>query len=200
MVGTGRNESALKELKNQGHILDYIVADITVEGAAHGIVEKAIDLLDGTLTSLVNCAGVLKGGAMGDETVDLSNYQMNMNTNVQAPFELMLHAIPFLKKAESASIVNISSVNAKQSFPGCVTYCMSKAALDQLTKCSSVDLAKFGIRVNSVNPGVIETNLQRVSSMELNKYLSFTNFPHLSRSILNFHLFSHHHLSSISIW
>lgn len=178
VIGTGRNESALKELKDQRHIHDYIVADITDDGAAQEIVEKAVHLLDGILTSLVNCAGVLRGGAMGDSAVDISNYRVNMSTNVQAPFELMVHAIPYLKEAESPCIINISSVNAKQAFPGCVTYCMSKAALDQLTKCSSVDLAKYGIRVNSVNPGVIETNLQKTGGLTEEQYGAF-----LKRSI-----------------
>jgi NAD(P)-dependent dehydrogenase (short-subunit alcohol dehydrogenase family) len=76
----------------------------------------------------------------------------------------MVHAIPHLKKQKelSPSIVNVSSVNGKQAFASCVAYCMSKAAVDQLTRCASVDLAKDGIRVNAVNPGVIETNIHKV--------------------------------------
>lgn len=41
---------------------------------------------------------------------------------------------------------------------------MSKAAVDMMTRCASVDLAKYGIRVNSVNPGMVVTNLQKVSA------------------------------------
>lgn len=140
-----------------------MVADITREGECERMVTKAAEILGG-LTTVVNAAGVLYGGATGE--VDLSNYQKNMTCNTQAPFEIVMHAIPHLKdqdKSISRSIVNVSSVNGKQAFAGCVAYCMSKAALDQLTKCASVDLAKHGIRVNSVNPGVIETNLQKVS-------------------------------------
>ena len=161
VIGSGRNEAALSELKEKGHIFDYVVADLSIENTCQAVVQEAARLLEG-LTALINCAGVLRGGGMGDPNVDLSNYEFNMSTNVQAPFELMVHAIPFLKEGSSSSIINVSSVNGKQSFPGCVAYCMSKAALDQLTRCSSVDLAKYGIRVNAVNPGVIETNIHKV--------------------------------------
>lgn len=163
VVGTGRNVKALKELKANGDIEDFVVADVTKQGECERIVNDAAAILEG-LSTLVNAAGVLEGGAMGD--VGLENYQRNMTANTQAPFELMVHSIPYLKKEKevNASIVNVSSVNGKQAFAGCVTYCMSKAAIDQLTRCASVDLAKFNIRVNAVNPGVIETNLQKVRS------------------------------------
>jgi NAD(P)-dependent dehydrogenase (short-subunit alcohol dehydrogenase family) len=117
---------------------------------------------------VVNAAGVLKGGSMGDDSTNLENYNFNMQVNAQVPFEIMSHAIPYLRQSPSdsskaaPSIVNVSSVNGKQSFAACAAYCMSKAALDQLTRCSSIDLAGDGIRVNAVNPGVIETNLQKV--------------------------------------
>lgn len=162
MVGTGRNEAALKELKADGQIFDFVVADVTQPGECEKIVAAAVKSMGG-LTTLVNAAGLLAGGAMGD--VDVSNYHKNMICNTQAPFELMTHAIPHLKeqpKELSVSIVNVSSVNGKQAFASCVSYCMSKAALDQLTRCASVDLAKDGIRVNAVNPGVIKTNIHKV--------------------------------------
>lgn len=148
-------------LKEQGGITHYIVSDLTKSGECKRCVDEAAALLGG-LTTVVNAAGVLKGGAMGD--VDMENFHFNMTCNTQVPFEIMVHAIPYLKlqKDVSPSIVNVSSVNGKQAFAGCVTYCMSKAAIDQLTRCASVDLAKYGIRVNAVNPGVIETNLQKV--------------------------------------
>ena len=136
--------------------------------------------MNNTLTSIINAAGVLQGGAMGTEQVNISNYNYNMICNTQAPFEIMYYAIPYLKKQKDIypSIINVSSVNGKQSFAGCVTYCMSKAAIDQLTRCASVDLAKFGIRVNAVNPGVIETNLQLRGGLSAEQYATF-----LTRSI-----------------
>jgi len=167
VVGVGRNVEALEELKSSSDIVDYVSGDLTEPGMCESLVNRSSSILGG-LTSVVNAAGVLKGGAIGDPNTNLDNYQFNMSVNLQAPFEVMVHAIPHLRKAKeintqiSPSIVNVSSVNGKQSFAACATYCMSKAALDQLTRCASIDLAGDGIRVNSVNPGVILTNLQKV--------------------------------------
>lgn len=185
VVGTGRNEASLLELKEKGDISDYVVVDITKPGECERMVSEAVKILGG-LTTVVNAAGVLYGGAMGDDAVDLVNYQKNMTCNTQAPFEIMVHATPHLKKENdsdiSRSIVNVSSVNGKQAFASCVSYCMSKAALDQLTRCASVDLAKYGIRVNAVNPGVIETNLQKTGGLSDEQYAGF-----LKRSIETTH-------------
>lgn len=176
VIGTGRNEKSLQMLKNDGNIYDYIISDITKPGECQRIVELAYTLMNNTLTTIINAAGVLQGGDMGSDIVDINNYNYNMLCNTQAPFEIMIHAIPLLKKCNKdlyPSIINVSSVNGKQSFGGCVTYCMSKAAIDQLTRCSSVDLAPFGIRVNAVNPGVIETNLQKSGGLTNEQYETF---------------------------
>lgn len=179
VVGTGRNEDVLSELKKQGYIKEYVLADLTDEGSCKRVVEEAVTALGG-LTVVVNAAGVLQGGAMGN--IDLENFKHNFHCNTQVPFEVMVHAIPHLKEASNSSIINVSSVNGKQPFAGCATYCMSKSALDQLTRCASVDLAPYGIRVNSVNPGVVKTNLQRTGGLSEDQYQSF-----LERSIETTH-------------
>lgn len=120
VIGTARNESALAALKQEGVLVDYIAADITKDGACKDVIEKAGAAMNG-ITTLINAAGVLQGGAMG--SIDLSNYHHNMVCNKQAPFEMMMNAIPLLKlqKDNFPSIINVSSVNGKQAFPGCVT-------------------------------------------------------------------------------
>eukprot|EP00047_Mylnosiga_fluctuans_P010468 m.16403 g.16403 ORF g.16403 m.16403 type:complete len:287 (+) comp3135_c0_seq1:1784-2644(+) len=168
---TGRNEEVLRAVAAEiGGT--YVVADLTEDGACKRVIEEAVSSLGG-LTTLVNSAGVLKGGAMGAETTDLGNFMFNFKGNVQSVFELMQHAIPHLRKQKGSSIVNISSVNGLQSFAGCATYCASKAAVDQLTRCAAVDLAKDGIRVNAVNPGVIVTNLQKRGGLNDDQYQAF---------------------------
>lgn len=114
------------------------------------------------------------------DVATLDNFKYNFGANVQAVFEIMQHAVPFLKLSSDSnpSIINISSVNGKQAFKGCATYCASKAAVDQLSRCASLDLAPFNIRVNVVNPGVVETPLQKRGGMTEEAYTGF-----LDRSI-----------------
>lgn len=182
IVGTGRNEASLKQLQDSGVLIGYVVADLASSNTQHGsecqrLVTEAVALLGGTLTTVVNAAGVLRGGAMGSTGTDVQNYLTNMTVNAQAPFEIMCHAVPHLRKNNPKqtfpSIINVSSVNGKQSFAGCVSYCASKAALDMMTRCASVDLAQDGIRVNAVNPGVVSTNLQRAGGLSESQYQAF---------------------------
>ena len=66
-------------------------------------------------------------------------------------------------------------------FPGVTYYCMSKSALDQFTKCLALEMAAHGVRVNAVNPGVVETNIQRSAGMtdaDLAKFLEHSKSTH----------------------
>ncbi|KAL3938883.1 MAG: hypothetical protein SGBAC_006283 [Bacillariaceae sp.] len=193
VVGIGRDEKALKSLQDDDKaIVGYIVVDLAEEGGAcQRVVSEAVQRLGGSMTTVVNAAGALRGGAIGGPSTTLENYQFNMKINAQVPFEIITAAVPFLKKTAEAlkaavdismddafdvvhpSIVTVSSVNGLQSFPACATYCMSKAAVDQLTRCASVDLAPYGIRVNNVNPGVVKTNIHRRAGMDEEAYQSF---------------------------
>ena len=75
--------------------------------------------------------------------------------------------------ARKGSVVNVSSVNGMRSFAGVLAYCVSKAGVDQLTRCAALELAPLGVRVNAVNPGVTVTNLHRRSGMPEAQYAAF---------------------------
>jgi len=171
---TGRNEQVLQNLSEELDV-PHVVGDLTVDGICEQVVSEAASQLGG-LTTLINCAGVLKGGAFGSPNVDLNNFLFNFKANTQAVFECMHHAVPHLRtagKEVNPSIINVSSVNGKQSFGGCASYCASKAAVDQLSRCAAIDLAPDGIRVNCVNPGVILTELQKRGGLSEEQYAGF---------------------------
>ena len=71
------------------------------------------------------------------------------------------------------NVVNVSSVAGLRAFPNVLAYCVSKAGVDQLTRCSALELASKGIRVNAVNPGVVVTNIHKRGGMDEEKYEQF---------------------------
>jgi NAD(P)-dependent dehydrogenase (short-subunit alcohol dehydrogenase family) len=95
-----------------------------------------------------------------------------MDVNLRSVFHLMQLAVPHLTKTKG-NIVNISSVTGLRSFPGVLAYCVSKAGLDQLTRCAALELAPKGVRVNAVNPGVVVTEIHKRGGMSETDYEKF---------------------------
>jgi NAD(P)-dependent dehydrogenase (short-subunit alcohol dehydrogenase family) len=95
-----------------------------------------------------------------------------LDLNLRAPFRLLRAAIPQLV-ARRGAVVNVSSVAGPRAFPGLAAYCVSKAALDQLTRCAALELAASGVRVNAVDPGVVVSNLHLRSGMAPEAYAAF---------------------------
>jgi NAD(P)-dependent dehydrogenase (short-subunit alcohol dehydrogenase family) len=92
--------------------------------------------------------------------------------NLRSLFFLTQKCVPHLEKTKG-NIVNVSSVAGTRAFPNVLAYCVSKAGLDQLTRCAALELASKGIRVNAVNPGVIVSNLHKRGGMADEDYEKF---------------------------
>jgi NAD(P)-dependent dehydrogenase (short-subunit alcohol dehydrogenase family) len=118
----------------------------------------------------VNAAGHISSGSI--ENTSLAAWDAMMNVNLRAVFHLMQLASPHLIKSKG-NIVNISSVTGLRSFPGVLAYCVSKAGLDQLTRCAALELAPKGVRVNAVNPGVVVTEIHKRGGMSEENYEAF---------------------------
>src|SRR5438093_1428357 len=142
------------------------VVDITAADAPTRIVRAAVDAFGG-IDVLVNAAGVIASATL-EATTD-ETWDRMMDVNLRAPFRLMRAAAPHLVERKG-TIVNVSSVNGLRSFPGVLAYNVSKAGVDQLTRCAALELAPLGVRVNAVNPGVTVTNLHRRSGMDETQY------------------------------
>jgi NAD(P)-dependent dehydrogenase (short-subunit alcohol dehydrogenase family) len=146
-----------------------IAADITDPRQAEHCVTKAVEQMGG-LDVLVNAAGILKSGSL--ESTSLEAWDETMNANLRSMFHLMQLAVPHLERSRG-NIVNVSSVTGLRAFPGVLAYCVSKAGTDQLTRCAALELAAKDIRVNAVNPGVVETELHRAGGMAPDAYKAF---------------------------
>ena len=173
VVALGRDQSALSEVKSEieraGADALTIATDVTNESDLQHALDEAIDKFAG-LDVLVNAAGHISTGTI--EETSLAAWDAMMNVNLRAVFHLMQMATPHLIKSKG-NIVNISSVTGLRSFPGVLAYCVSKAALDQLTRCSALELAPKGVRVNAVNPGVVVTEIHKRGGMKTEDYERF---------------------------
>lgn len=115
------------------------------------------------LDVLVNNAGIVGYGSI--ENTSMKQYDQIFNVNVKSVYHLTMLAVPYLIETKG-NIVNVSSLNGVRSFPNVLAYCMSKASLDQFTRCVALELASKHVRVNSVNPGAIETDIQRNAGLK----------------------------------
>ena len=170
LVISGRNKDKLEETatKCEGSPL-VIVGDVNVEADRVNIINKTIEKF-GKLNVLVNNAGL--GKSAGIVATTMEQYDQVMDTNVRSVFHLTQLAIPHLVKTQG-NIVNVSSVAGPRSFPNLLAYCMSKAALDQFTKCVALELAPDNVRVNSINPGLIVTDFHKRLGMNDEDYQAF---------------------------
>jgi NAD(P)-dependent dehydrogenase (short-subunit alcohol dehydrogenase family) len=169
----GRDAETLAEVARQvgdaGGEATEIRADVTLEREARRAVEETIERFDG-LDVLVNAAGIISNGTV--ESTPLEDWDAMMNVNLRSVFQLMQLAVPYLEK-RPGNVVNVSSVTGLRAFPGVLAYCVSKAGVDQLTRCAALELAAKGIRVNAVNPGVVVTNIHRRGGMPEEAYAAF---------------------------
>ncbi|XP_051750337.1 3-oxoacyl-[acyl-carrier-protein] reductase FabG [Ctenopharyngodon idella] len=146
-----------------------VPGDLTDEDTVKRTVEEVIAHF-GKLDVLINSAGILALGSI--ETTDMAQYDKVMSVNVRSVYHLTHLCVPHLIKTKG-SIVNVSSVNGQRSFPGVLAYCMSKSAIDQFTRCVALELASKQVRVNSVGPGVILTEVHKRAGLDEYQYAQF---------------------------
>ncbi len=131
-----------------------IPLDITSADQWRAAVDAAVDRF-GSLTTLVNNAGVLHRAAIADETA--AEFEGSWRVNCLGPFLGIQAVLEHLRKADGASIVNTCSTGALRPFPNHAAYGSSKWALRGLTQIAAAELASSGIRINAVLPGPVET-------------------------------------------
>ncbi|MEP0262623.1 SDR family NAD(P)-dependent oxidoreductase [Dokdonia sp.] len=150
----------VEELRTEGITAEYYGFDVTKEEDVTSNI-KAIGEKYGKIDVLVNNAGGL-GGRSRFEEMTTEFYRFVMALNLDSVFFASRAAIPFLKGGEHPSIINYTS-NAgwNAGGPGAGIYGTSKAAVHTITRALAKDLAEYGIRVNAVSPGTIDTDFHK---------------------------------------
>jgi NAD(P)-dependent dehydrogenase (short-subunit alcohol dehydrogenase family) len=154
VIITARNHERLEDTFNQAEGVNHslVIADLINEEE----IERLVSLIP-MVNGIVHCAGLTKNVPFQYATRD--NLNEVLNVNFYAPFEITRRVLKANKIGKKGSIVFISSISGIFcSAVASTVYSSSKGAINGLVKSMALDLAPKGIRVNSVNPGVIETH------------------------------------------
>lgn len=155
--GAEETLSKVKAAGGQCHMVDGLTlqADTSTVANVQRMITESVDHF-GKLDILVNNAGIEKNADFWDVTE--ADYDAVMNVNLKGVFfAIQAFAKHRMAVQQPGKVINVSSVHEELPFPHFAAYCASKGGLKMLTRDLSVELAPFGITINNVAPGAIET-------------------------------------------
>jgi 3alpha(or 20beta)-hydroxysteroid dehydrogenase len=159
-------ESEGRQLASElGSAAAFVRQDVTRESDWEAAVNAAEKL--GGLHGMVNNAGIFKPRSLMETDAEL--FERHMRVNQLGCFLGMKAVVPLMERSGGGSIANISSVAGLRGSPGAIAYSATKWALRGMTKAAAIDLAPRKIRVNSVHPGPIDTEMLKVRTPEQNR-------------------------------
>jgi NAD(P)-dependent dehydrogenase (short-subunit alcohol dehydrogenase family) len=161
LVVSGRREEEgeklAAELRKLGAEAEFVRSDVRHEAEIKSLVEKTVARF-GRLDVAVNNAGT--EGTLGPVTEQTAEtYAATFDTNVLGTLLSMKHELRVMLPQGHGSIVNVSSTAGRAGVAGASVYVASKHAVEGLTKAAALEVAEFGIRINTVAPGPIETGM-----------------------------------------
>ncbi len=145
-----------------GAAASFVRQDVTLEADWHKAIAAAEAF--GGLHGLINNAGIYQPRTLMETDTEL--FERHMRVNQLGCFLGMKCVVPLMERSGGGSIVNISSVAGLRGSPGAIAYSATKWALRGMTKAAAIDLAPRRIRVNSVHPGPIDTEMLNVRTPE----------------------------------
>ena len=161
-----------EEINQKGGYADIFCADVSNYEESRALVNHTIEKC-GKLDILVNNAGISFHGLLLDMNED--DYDRLMDINLKGAFNMTRHALPHLLKTQG-SILNMSSIWSEAGASNEVVYSMTKAGINMFTKSLAKEVATSGVRVNSIAPGLIDTdmnnNLSETEKNEITAYLA----------------------------
>ena len=161
IIVSGRREEEGRKLETELRELDaeaeFIRADVRHEDDVRNLVDQTVQRF-GRMDVAVNNAGTEgKTGPITEQSPE--SYAATFDTNVLGTLLSLKHELRVMSAQKSGSIVNLSSTFGRVGAPGASLYVASKHAVEGLTKSAALEGAPFGVRVNAVAPGPIETDM-----------------------------------------
>lgn len=156
-IKQAEGQQCVKEIEDAGGIATFLLHDVTLEARWHFVVDHALQEF-GHLDVLVNNAGVLLSEPL--VSTPLKAWKQLISINLDGVFLGMKTAIPAMLDAEQGgSIINISSIAGIVGIPNLSAYNSSKGGVRLMTKVAAMEHALDGIRINSIHPGYIWTDM-----------------------------------------
>ncbi|MGO1058567.1 SDR family NAD(P)-dependent oxidoreductase [Planococcus sp. FY231025] len=171
VVGDRNEENAAlvaEDINKSGGEARALLVDIADEESIIQMIEKTVEWT-GEIDLLVNNAGVNFQYSVEDCPPD--EFDRCIAINLKGHYLCSKHAIPLLKKEQGSNIVNIASTHAIRTQPNFFPYNATKGGIISMTKGMAIDLSKYGIRVNAVCPGFIQTAIMDPELYEESDYL-----------------------------
>jgi NAD(P)-dependent dehydrogenase (short-subunit alcohol dehydrogenase family) len=150
----GRNAAAARELNSAGirAVEMDVVNDVSVENG----VRKATDKT-GRIDVLINCAGIMPRGIT--EAFTAAQFEQVLQVNLIGPFRVMKAVLPYMRKAKSGLLINVTSIGGRMATPSTGVYCASKWGLEGLAECIGYEVSKLGIDSVILEPSLYLTDL-----------------------------------------
>jgi NAD(P)-dependent dehydrogenase (short-subunit alcohol dehydrogenase family) len=145
---------AIDDLASLGGQVTGILCDVTEKAECERAVDECVSRL-GSIDCLINDAGVIQMGPLEVQTD--KDFEDAMNTHFWGPYYMMQAALRYMRHQKYGRMINISSIGGKIAVPHLVPYCASKFALSGLSSGMRAELAKDGIVVTSIYPGLMRT-------------------------------------------
>jgi NAD(P)-dependent dehydrogenase (short-subunit alcohol dehydrogenase family) len=142
-------------IEDEGGVAAVLQSDITIEDECVGLARGAIEAL-GHVDILHNNVGIASGDA-GATTVSEDAWQRIVDTNLKGMWLTCKHVVPFMRERQAGAIVNISSIAAVAAAANLFAYKLSKAGVNAMTHTLAFANARYGIRVNAIMPGLMDT-------------------------------------------
>ena len=161
IVVSGRHDEEGKklvaEIRKLGTEAEFVRSDVRHEEDVRSLVDKIVERF-GRLDVAVNNAGTEgKPGPVTEQSAE--SYAATFDTNVLGTLLSMKHELRVMEAQGQGSIVNLSSTMGSKAAPGASMYTASKHAVEGLTKSAALEAAAFGVRINAVAPGPVETEM-----------------------------------------